>query len=673
MKNNEAGKKQRLTEPREYIQGHVLARWLMPVVVLLATFASYLPVLSNGFVEWDDHENLVNNQNYRGVGWSQLRWMFTTFHMGHYQPLSWLTLGLDYLLWGMNPTGYHFTSLLIHAANGVIFYYVSRCLLTIAAPVPNRGVQSGYEVAAAMAALLFAVHPLRVESVVWATERRDVLSGLFFFGAIYCYLRAHTAAHREVQVRWLTFVFINYTLSLLAKATAITLPIVLLLLDVYPLKRIQGGIATWFKPEIRQVLAEKLPFLVLSLLFGLAAIFAQQSAGALRSVEQYFVTYRLGQAFYGICFYLWKTIAPINLSPLYELPFDFDAWMPLFAVCAGLVVAVTLALYFFRRRWPALLAGWIYYVVVLSPVLGVAQSGPQLAADRYTYLSCLSWAVLAGGSFFYHWKTIEESRHRQAVLVATCAVVSLVVVLLGILTWTQIGVWRDTKTLWQHVLTVTPNSSAARYNVGKMFENDGKIEDAVEYYSRAVSINPANADAHYNLARLLAKRGMQDEAVEHYRQALRTRPDDADTHNNLGLLLLRKGQVEASLMEFRKAVQIDPNYAKGFFNMARVYDSQGDLGNAVSYYQKALKLRPEEFEIHLGLGSVLARKERLEEAAHHFRSAVTLNPQSTEAHIGLARVLAPQGKKDEAEKHYQEALRILRLQSGGRDERLPSR
>jgi tetratricopeptide (TPR) repeat protein len=407
---------------------------------------------------------------------------------------------------------------------------------------------------------------------------------------------------------------------------------------------------------------EKLPFFILAMTFALVALLAQQNTGALRPVQQYFVAYRIGQSFYGICIYIWKSILPIRLSPLYELPFDFETWMPLFLICGTTVVSISVSLYLLRHRWPALLACWVYYLVMLAPVSGIAQSGPQLTADRYSYLSCLSCALLLGGVFFRFWKSVGQGVERRPIFLGTSAVAVLVVIILGIMTWKQTSVWRNSKILWEHVIVVAPESSIARYNLGRVYENEGRLEESLDHYRRAVSLNPTFADAHYNLARLLAKRGLHDEAVGHYRQALRFKPNDVETRNNLGLLLAARGETAASLEEFQKAVQIDPSYGRAFFNMGRVYASEGDLENASRYYRVALKLNPTEAEVHLGLGIVLARQNQLDASTIHFREAVKLRPEWADAYVALAKSLAAQGKKDEAAKQYEEALRLLRAQ-----------
>ena len=604
--------------------------WLVPCFIALATFLTFFPALRNDFVGWDDDENLVSNPHYRGLGWSQIRWMFTTFHMGPYQPLSWMTLGLDYLIWGMNPVGYHLTNLILHAANAVFFYFICRRLLTVALPMSNHQGAWQLTMSAAFAALVFAIHPLRVESVAWATERRDVLSGFFFLATLDCYLRANSDSHADGgSRRWIHAALAVYVLSLLSKAITITLPVVLFILDIYPLRRLHWSPRQWFVSAERPVLREKIPFVLVAIPFALIALLGQQQASALRSLDSYSLGSRLAQTLFGPSFYWWKTVVPVKLSPLYEIPPHFSLSDP--SIVAGVIATIilTISFYLLKNRWPAGLACWLYSIVVLAPVLGIVPTGPQLVADRYSYLCGLSWAILAGGGLLYFLRVSGQRRSGAPSALAATVVAIVILGTLASLTWRQTEIWQNTATLWSHVLKLDPNSSIA----------------------------------HYNLGRFLAKQGKQTEAISHYRIALSVRPDDADAHNNLGLLLAVRGDVNASLEEFQKAVQIDPNYAKGFFNLGRVYARQGELENAVQNYRQALKLSPDEVEIHLGLGNVLARQGKLEAATAQFRRAINLKPDFAEAHVALARLLAAQGKKNEAEGHYEEALRLMKAQN----------
>ncbi len=366
-----------------------LSRWLVPSLVSLLTVLAFLPVLGNGFVDWDDKANFLENRSYRGLGWEQLRWMITTFHKGHYQPLSWGTLGLDYILWGVEPFGYHMTNLLLHAANAVLFYILAFRLLALALSV-TAGEAFSLRISAAFAALVFAIHPLRVESVAWATERRDVLSALFFLLTIHLYLWANgDAQSRRTRIWRLSASLAMYSLSLLSKAGGMTLPVVLLVLDVYPLRRFAGQGQNWFGRAARGVWLEKVPFLILASAAAFVALLAQYEAGALESMERYGTLVRMAQASFGLVFYLWKTVVPLGLSPLYEISPELNPWEWQFLVSGVLVVGISLALFLLRRRWPAALAVWVCYVAIVAPVLGVAQSGNQLVAG----LTPCSWTV----------------------------------------------------------------------------------------------------------------------------------------------------------------------------------------------------------------------------------------------------------------------------------------
>jgi protein O-mannosyl-transferase len=635
MKSNNPTPQKKSSKLARLVLQRPTSEWLIPAIIVVATCGSLFPVVWNEFVEWDDYDNLVNNRHYRGLGGTQLRWMWTTFHMGPYQPLSWMTFGLDYLIWGMNPVGYHLTNVLVHAGNAILFYFICRHLLYVARSAAEPQESRQLRLSAAFAALFFAIHPLRVESVAWATERRDVLSGFFFLWTVYCYLRGNSNTQAGAPARrWITIALFAYVLSLLAKAMAITLPIVLLILDIYPLRRLPGNPRQWFAPAARQVFKEKIPFILMALPFAVLALMGQQQASALKSLESYGVVSRLAQALYGASFYLWKTLVPVNLSPLYEIPPDFSPLDPRIVAGGVATVIITVSLYLLKNRWPVGLACWIYSVVVVAPVLGIVPTGPQLVADRYSYLACLSWAVFGGGLLL---SSLSSSVQQRSVAPSRVAAATIAVFVMGtfaLLTWKQTEIWRNTATLWSHALRTEPNSSIA----------------------------------HYNLARFLAKRGDHAGAIAHYRRALSIRPD-ADTHNTLGLLLAIRGELEASIEEFHKAAEADPQYARAFFNLGRVYARLDEPERAVQNYQRALQLSPNEAEIHLGLGNVLARQGHLQAASDHFEKAVKLKPDFADGHVALARSLAAQGKKQDAEKHYEQALQLLKFSNKGTAER----
>jgi tetratricopeptide (TPR) repeat protein len=621
-------------------------RWLIPVSVVALTVIFFLPVLQNGFVDWDDGKILLENPYYRGLDWPQLSWMFNTFYMGHYQPLTWISLGLDYLLWGMNPLGYHLTGLLLHAVNALLFYFIALRLLALAFPAAAKR-EFELRVAALFAALVFAIHPLRVESVAWVTERRDVLSGFFFLSSLLCYLKGAAEAKTDALRRlWMTAAVFVYGLSLFSKAAGVALPIVLLALDVYPVRRLGCGVGGWFGPAARKVWLEKIPFLLLAALFGFIAFAAQREARALLSLETYGVAARLGQALFGIAFYLWKTILPVNLSPIYGLPGQLrpSDWMP-FVVSGIMVLAVTTALVIVRRGWPALLAVWICYVALLAPVLGFFQAGPQIAADRYTYLSCLGWAVLAGGALFYFWQRWSHGRESAQIFVPPVLLAGVIVIALGTLTWLQARVWHDSESLWRHAVSAYPDGPRAHNNLGNALVHGGKIAEAIAQYKEAARIDPDYKEAHHNLALTLAERGKAAESIDEYREALRIDPRYKEAHNNLGVALFYWGDSAAAIEHYRAALRIDPAFRDAHNNLAIALVRRGEMAEGIEHYRAALEVDPGYTQARYNLAIALAQLGKVSEAIEQYREALRINPGLQEARNNLDILLEMQGQK----------------------------
>src|SRR5437667_5086540 len=624
-------------ELREPVAGALIERWrrwLVPVLIAVVTFAAFLPTLQNQFVNWDDPRNFLENPHYRGLGWTHLRWMWTT-HLGHYIPLTWMTLGLDYLLWGMNPVGYHLTSLLLHAANAVVFFFVVRRILILALPGPSeRG--HALAVCAGVAALVFAIHPLRVESVAWVTERRDVLSGLFYLVTILVYLRACERGERGRGWYWLSVAV--FVCALLSKSMVVNLPVVLLILDVYPLRRLGGSISWWSEPA-RLVYVEKIPFVFLAGVASAIAVMAQLATRAASSLAALIVPDRLAISAYGLSFYLWKMVVPVNLSPLYERGL-VDPWATPFLLSYGVVVALTALVFALRRRIPGLPTAWLAYVVILLPVLGIVQSGPQIAADRYTYLAGLGWAILAGASALSHW------RRRPFLLtgLAACVLFGL-----EILTWNQVQVWHDSEKLWAHALAIDSKNSMAHFNFGNMLVQQGKSAEADEHYRQALLIKPDHADAHNNWGLALTNQGKFAEAGEHFRQALQIKPDHAEAHNNWGLALNDQGKLAEAIEHYRQALQINPDSAEAHNNWGLALANQGKLAEAGEHFRQALQIKPNSAEVHTNMGAVPGQQGKLAEAIVHYRQALLINPDFGQARSNLLNALPGVGiGKEEA-------------------------
>ena len=624
----------------------------------IITVLVFAPALHNQFLDWDDLENFTKNTNYRGLGWAQLEWMWTTVLLGHYVPLTWMTLGLDYLVWGMNPLGYHLTNVLLHAANAAVFYLVVLRLLGAAAPAGGTAGSLASGLSAAFAALVFAVHPLRVESVAWVTERRDVLSGLFYLLAILAYLRDSDVAS-AVGIRRRRWYWVSlgcFVLALLSKAITVTLPIVLVVLDVYPVRRLGGPAGGWWNPAARRRWAEKIPFVFGSVLVIPVALVAARGGATLFEIGAVGILDRVAISLHGLVFYLQKMVLPLGLSPFYALKAPI---LPLSApyLARGLVVTVITGLaILLRRRWPALNAAWIVYVVTLLPVSGVFQNGPQISADRYSYLPSLSLAVLAGASALVCWRASKGRHRRRSLAFFMTGVGVLVVTFLAFLTWKQVGVWRDSERLWSHALAVAP-SSVAHDHMGYVRRLQGRWAEANEHYRRASAMRPDAVDILVHWGAALVQQGRLGEAITLYREALRITPHSAVAHYNWGNALLSAGELEEAIAHYREAVRLEPGGAEAYSNWGRALALQGRREEAIAKYREALQIKPLSVP-HYNWGNALFVAGELEEAIAHYREAARLDPTAAEAYNNWGRALAQQGKWAEAVAKYREALRI---------------
>ena len=623
-------------------------RWVAPLLVALFALAVFVPTLQNQFVNWGDDKNFLENPHYRGLGQSHLGWMWTTFHMGQYIPLTWMTLGLDYLLWDMNPVGYHLSSLLLHVMNALVFYFLTLRIFIVARPGPPERAPT-FAVAAGLAALVFAVHPLRVESVAWVTERRDVLSGLFYLLTILVYLRACEGKERGRGWYWLSVAL--FGCALLSKSMAVSLPAVLLILDVYPLRRL-GGSVGWRGELARRVYAEKVPFVLLAAAASALAFVALVPLHNMVPLAQLSVPGRLAVSAYGVAFSVWKLVVPLNLSPLYALPPAVNPWTTPFILSYGLILAITAIALAIRRRVPGLAAAWLAHVVVLLPVLGVFQNGPQIAADRYTYLASLGWAILAGAGLRSCLRASTWSKAWPPATFLPAAIAIGVVLALGVLTRNQVQVWHDSEKLWTYTLAIDPSSPVAQNNVALELARQGKVAEAIEHFEQALRIKPDYALAQSNLGSSLYLRGRLAEAIEHFEEALRIDPDLAEAHNNWGAAILEQDQQAGTHKQLRlqgPPRRPDPVTAR------QAVDRQIQLAEAINHFRQALRIKPDYALAHNNWGAALVEQSKPAEAIEHFQQALRLNPDLAEAHAHLGQAFTQYGKQAMAAKRHRQA------------------
>jgi Flp pilus assembly protein TadD len=606
--------------------GHAPRVWLLGILVALVVLGVFANNLANGF-NYDDDGNIQDNPHFRGLGPQQLAWMFSTFHLGHYQPLSWITLGLDYVLWGLNPVGYHLSNVLLHATNAVLVFLLARRLLR---PRATDDTTVGGEswpllVCSAIAALLFALHPLRVESVAWVTERRDVLSSFFLLLTVLLYLYAQTDVPDHRRRRWLLAAFGAYLFSLLSRAMGVTLPAILLLLDYWPLRRL-GTSRTTSGPSASRVVLEKVPFAVLALGFAILAPLAQVTSQAAMTLEEFSLRDRLAQAGYGLVFYLWKTLLPLGLAPLYELREPLAVLSARYLVPAALAVLLAAFLLRYGRRWPWLAVTALVYAILLAPVLGFVQSGRQEVADRYSYLPMIGWMLLVGRGLQLLW---ERARPRTAAVACTAAC-GVVLVVLSVLTWRQSTIWRTPETLWSYAVRCAPGPTAHQ-NLAVIYAKTERLSDAISEYHAALALEPLHESSLYGLAFAYTRARQFEAALPIYETLLRYHGQDAKAHLQYARALREVGQSDAALREYTETARLDPHSTEARMNQALLLGDKGQLAAAAEVFREVVKMRPELVDPHYYLAGALAQLGQRDEAIAEFRAVLQLQPGHADA------------------------------------------
>ena len=607
-------------------------RRLLPVLIGLLSVLAFLPALGGQFLAWDDDVNLVTNPWYRGLGWPEIRWAFSNVRMGHYIPLTWLSFSANYAAGGLSPWGYHLVNLLLHGANAITFYLVARRLLAAArdgGSQARRG-ETAVTWGAAIAALVFALHPLRVESVAWITERRDVLSGFFFLTAVLAYLRGVEPGDRPAR-RWLAGSMLLFAAGLLSKASIMALPAVLVLLDIYPLNR---GAFAW-----RRLVIEKAGYWTIGAAGAVGALAALKVSGLrITSYGVYGPGARMAMVTYSLWFYPAAWVWPVRLSPLYELPATVHPLAWRFAGPALGLLAVTILLYLLRARWPAGLAAWAYSALMILPVSGVVHSGFQLAHDRYSYLSGLGFALLGGGAISWLLRAGRARRVSRPVLGAACGVATVLIASLGVGTWQQSRAWRDSETLWRWGLEADPRCAVCANNLAVVLLNrpsrtPAEAAEAEILARRAVAVNPTYDSAFTTLGTILAARQDDRGAEAAFIEAMRLAPERLGAAANLGAIYARNRRYTEAIPLLRAAWAKQPDTPWLRTNLGVVLRDQGivlaksgRLAEAVALFEEAVTVTPDDADLHRNLGLALWQQGRLDAAGPHLERAAALKP-----------------------------------------------
>ncbi|MCH8148127.1 MAG: tetratricopeptide repeat protein [Planctomycetes bacterium] len=626
---------QSLADAEGFASSRWPSRFVLVALLVAATFLAFAPALNNGFVNWDDDYTLVNNDAFRGLSGEHLRWMFTTAYTGHFQPLSWVSFAIDWYVWELTPFGYHLTNLLLHAATGILLFFLVRRLLAIALPLlPDASRNLG----ALAAALLFSVHPLRVESVAWATERRDVLSAVWLMAALCFYLKMTAAPRGKRYGIMLGLAVLCYSLSLLSKASAITVPVVLLILDYFPLRRTSASSSKPQTRTLRFLLIEKLYFLVPAAIVAGLALRAQLESGALRTMADHPLGLRIGQAFYGIIFYLRASLFPVGLIPLYEQDPHGTAFDAANVWSAMLALVITVGVWRFRKQHPAWLFAWLVYLILLLPILGFAQSGQQIVADRYSYLSCMPWAVLAGAGF----AKALASRHLQQVFARGVVLggAFLAVAFLILASRAQTCIWHDSLTLWHAVIEQAPDTGSAHANLASAYNRGNEFELGRKHAYEALRILPGNRAAHIAVARSSSELGDFLTAEKHYETALYIRPADVIRLTDLAFVKTRLGKNDEAEALFRRALEVDPNNGFVYVSLAGFLAGEDRESEAAALLETAIKIQPDLALARLRLSILLLRDRKPQDAIATLEEGLRLLPDHPALTAKLAWVLA---------------------------------
>ncbi len=611
---------------------------------------------------WDDNLYITENHHVNtGLNLKNAVWAFTTQHIGNWHPVTWLSHMLDVKLYGMDSGRHHLTNLLIHLANTLLLFFVF-----------NR--MTGKLWHSGLVAVLFALHPLHVESVAWASERKDVLSAFFGILALWKYI---SYVKHPTRYRYL-WVLLCFILGLMAKPMLVTLPFIFLLLDYWPLKRYKkwkrGAPISENQYPIFRLFWEKTPLFIIAGASSVATFIVQQRSGAVGTFDVFPLASRVANAMVSYVGYIGKMFLPLNLAFFYPHPIEFSWWQTGLSIL--MFTAISCLAFISVRRYPWFVVGWLWYVIMLIPVIGFVQVGLQAMADRYTYMPLVglfvivAWAVSEG---------LSTWRYKEFVLPFFAAAL---LICLSMMTWRQVGYWKDDITLNRHALDVTqgnyvahnnlglvlakqgetekaiyhytqalkfkPDFVFAHTNLGAALAAEGRLSEAVEAYEAALKIKPRFAGAHNNLGLLLAARGKTNEAIDHYNKALSFEPDFVETHNNLGVLLADQGKTDDAARHYREALRIDPFCAGAYNNLGKLNESQGNTAQAILHYRHALKLAPDFLEPHFNLGVIYAKQGRLKQAESAFREVLRIDPEHEEGRINLKNVENFSKKIDES-------------------------
>jgi len=639
--------------------------FLIYFALALTTLAAFWQVRNHEFISFDDDMYVYNNSRVKdGLTREGIDWAFATTHVYNWHPVTWISHMLDCEFYGLDAGGHHFTNVLFHTANALL-------LLLVLSNATGSLWRSAFVAAA------FALHPLHVESVAWVSERKDVLSTFFWMLTMWTYIRyvEHPTVKRYL---WILLVF---GLGLMAKQMLVTLPFVLLLLDYWPLRRLMlkdksfsNSLRAGVPVSLRRCIFEKLPLVVLSVVAGAVVYTIQKHTGIAKSFTAYPLIYRVGNALAAYITYIGKMIWPSGLAIFYPyLGGRLSVWQ--IAGAVFLLVCITVVVIWKARQRPYLTVGWLWYLGTLVPVVGLIQVGLQASADRYTYIPLTGlFIIIAWGipDFF-------AKRHYRDVMLFLSG--GILLLILWVTTWLQVGHWRNNMTLYKHATEVVANNAWAHHYLGQELVVQGKPDEAIGHFAEAVRIEPDWISTRNALGKTLLQLGKTEEAIKVYEEFLPALPERlpertspgrvvvqegklevivsvyTDAHTNFGIALSRQGKVDEALKHFKEVLRIRPDSAVAHRNLGGALQQLGRLDEAVQYYRQALQIKPDYVDAMYNLAIVLKEQGKINEAFENWEIVLEHDPDHPGVHFNMGLAMAEQGKYDEAIRHFEKVLR----------------
>lgn len=576
--------------------------FLLSVAILIV----YFQVRGFEFVNFDDFAYVVKNHTVRkGLSWESIYWAFHSIAIGNWHPLTMVSHMVDVELYGMDAGGHHWNNVLLHVANSLLLFWVLRSM-------------TGSVWRSALAAGLFALHPLHVESVAWVSERKDVLSTFFLMLTLWSY----THYVRKSKIYWYILTFLFSTLGLMAKPMLVTLPFMLLLLDFWPFQRIiYGEKGNWGKVELNpRVLREKTPFLFLTLVFSVVTFVVQKKTGGVESLHVYPLFDRVANVIVSYALYLGKTVCPINLSVFYPRP---TAW-PWWQIFGSLVLIGLLSWISIRsvKKCPWLFVGWFWFVGTLVPVIGIVQVGLQAMADRYAYIP------LIGIFIAFSWSVFEVFNKFQFPRGSMVAFASILLANLMLGSFFQAEHWKNTRTLFENAVSVDPGNYLAHSSLGSDLIQNGEIQRGLSHIRTALQLNPNDSRALYEMGLFFFNTGETDKAVHHFSESIKLNPYHAESHNNLGVISALQGNTAEALMHFEKAIEIRPQMIEAYHNLGSFWAKQGKYDDAITNFKKILELVPDDQKAVKRLAAAIKYKQ---ENRKHFEKDDSAFEKAVEA------------------------------------------